>query len=92
MNRPVKLSHLNGEEPNLPGKFTHLDQYSGKTLLLRANNKLWGVRNDPTLGWSRWLKEGLEIIGIPGDHEAILFGPRAKKVAEIIQAQLDQAS
>jgi surfactin family lipopeptide synthetase A len=90
MNRPVKSKLIDPATEMKRKDFSHLDQYQGKTLLLRAKNSLWGVRNDPSLGWGRWIKMGLEIISIPGDHEAILFGPRAKKVAGIIQDHLNQ--
>jgi len=69
---------------------SHLDQYQEKTVLFRAHNKPWGVGDGSSLGWGIWIKKDLEIVDPPGDHEAILFGPRPGNTACLIQNYLDQ--
>jgi thioesterase domain-containing protein len=44
-----------------------------------------------SLGWEEWCRGKLKVIVTPGDHEAILFGPRLPIVAGILQACLDSA-
>ncbi len=90
MNKPVKASMKSSQSDDMRNDYCHLDQYQGKVTLLRAQKGLLGVQPDSSLGWSKYIKNNLEIIGIPGDHEAILFGPRAEKVARIIQHSIDQ--
>jgi amino acid adenylation domain-containing protein len=65
--------------------------YSGKVVLLRAKQKLPGVRWDPTLGWSSWFHSPIDVQVVPGEHESILFGPRIAKVASILNDYLGEA-
>jgi thioesterase domain-containing protein len=66
--------------------------YSGAVILLRARQGLLGARDDPTLGWSTWLKRPVEVQQVPGDHESILFGPRIPGVAAILNGYLERAT
>jgi len=66
--------------------------YAGDVTLIRASKGLLGVYPDRSLGWEEWCRGKLEIIETPGDHEAILFGPRLPAVAKILQHCLDRAS
>ena len=59
--------------------------FSGKVVLLRAKQRLPGVRWDPTMGWGGYLKSPPEVQVVPGEHESILFGPRIAKVAGILK-------
>jgi amino acid adenylation domain-containing protein len=65
--------------------------YSGKVVLLRAGESLLGAKRDPTQGWGSLLRGPLEVQVVPGDHEAILFGPRIPGVARILNDYLEQA-
>jgi thioesterase domain-containing protein len=65
--------------------------YSGKVVLLRAQQEVPGVRQDPTRGWGSWLRHPLEVQIVPGEHESILFGPRLAKVASILKDDLEKA-
>ncbi len=65
--------------------------YSGKMVLLRAQQEMPGVRRDPTLGWSSWFRHPVDVQIVPGEHESILFGPRIPKVANILNNYLEQA-
>ena len=64
----------------------------GDITLVQASKGLLGVYPDRGLGWEEWCRGKLEIIESPGDHEAILFGPRLPAVAKILQHCLDRAS
>jgi amino acid adenylation domain-containing protein len=63
--------------------------YSGDITLIRASQGLLGVKPDHSLGWDKWCHGKLQVIITPGDHEAILFGPRLPVVAKILQRCLD---
>lgn len=63
--------------------------YDGDITLIRASQGLLGVRSDHSLGWDKWCRGKLQVIITPGDHEAILFGPRLPVVAKILQHCLD---
>jgi acyl-coenzyme A synthetase/AMP-(fatty) acid ligase/thioesterase domain-containing protein/acyl carrier protein len=65
--------------------------YSGKVVLLRARQGIMGVRHNASLGWDSYLSPPPEVQVIPGDHEAILFGPRLPKVAAILKDCLQRA-
>jgi thioesterase domain-containing protein len=70
---------------------TQYRDYSGKVVLLRAQQEVLGVRRDPTLGWGSWLHCPLEVQVVPGEHESILFGPRIPRVASLLNDYLEQA-
>jgi aspartate racemase len=64
--------------------------YNGDITLIRASQGLLGVHPDHSLGWEKWCLGKLQVITTPGDHEAILFGPRLPVVAGILQSCLDE--
>ena len=64
---------------------------NAEVVLLRAKRGLLGVKRDHSLGWRKLFDDKLHVQEVPGDHEAILFGPRIRKVAQVIQGYLDKA-
>jgi thioesterase domain-containing protein len=66
------------------------ESYDGNVLLIRANKGLLGVEYDPKLGWGETFTGNFEICTVPGDHEAILFGPRSQHVAEQLKNYFDK--
>jgi thioesterase domain-containing protein len=65
--------------------------YDGKVLLIRARKGLLGIHRDPMMGWGEVLSEDFQVCMVPGDHEAILFGPRSKYVADRLNDYLASA-
>jgi len=64
--------------------------YPGRVVLFRAQKSLLGVQQDPSIGWGEIIQD-LEVCYLPGDHEALLFGPRSRAVAEKITEVLERA-
>jgi thioesterase domain-containing protein/acyl carrier protein len=62
--------------------------YDGEVLLVRAEKGFLGIRRDPMMGWGEVFSSDLEVCMVPGDHEAMLFGPRSKYVAERLTSYL----
>jgi len=67
------------------------DKINATVVLLRAKRGLLGVKKDRSLGWHKVFDRKLVVQEVPGDHEAILFGPRIRKVADLIQEYLNKA-
>ncbi len=64
------------------------EDYDGKVLLVRARKSLLGIHRDPMMGWGEVFSNNFEVCMVPGDHEAILFGPRSKYVADKLNSYL----
>jgi thioesterase domain-containing protein len=68
--------------------------YGGRVVLFQAED--WnfdpGFRYAPdlTFGWGKWVRGGLEIIPVPGDHKSMLDEPAVSKVAERMRDFLKQ--
>jgi amino acid adenylation domain-containing protein len=60
-------------------------------VLIRAKRGLMGVQQDHSLGWQQVFGDKLSVVDVPGDHEAILFGPRIVHIGKLIQDLLDRA-
>lgn len=65
-----------------PGKF------DGKTLLIRARDplpRIEGQEDFPAqpgdLGWGSWIRKGLSIVTIPGNHVSVIARPYVKELA-----------
>ncbi|MCJ7695391.1 MAG: AMP-binding protein, partial [Anaerolineaceae bacterium] len=67
------------------------DEINVNVVLLRAKRGLLGVKKDRSLGWFKIFGRKLTVQEVPGDHEAILFGPRIRKVGHLIQEYLNKA-
>jgi len=69
--------------------------YSEQAILFRADEQLplewWFDPRDPLLGWAEPIAGGLEVQGIPGNHENIFNEPYVRVLAEKLQACLEQA-
>jgi aspartate racemase len=62
--------------------------YEGEVLLVRAEKGFLGIRRDPMMGWGEVFSSDFEVCMVPGDHEAMLFGPRSKYVADKLTSYL----
>jgi phthiocerol/phenolphthiocerol synthesis type-I polyketide synthase D len=47
---------------------------------------------DPSLRWSTYLRNGLEVVPLPGEHKEILRPPNVEVAAREIAASLDRAA
>ncbi|MGZ6346703.1 MAG: thioesterase domain-containing protein, partial [Anaerolineales bacterium] len=79
-----KVGKVRSSQPSTMDAQQYRD-YSGKVILLRAKQRLPGVRWDPSMGWGNCLQTPPEVQVVPGEHESILFGPRIVKVAGILK-------
>ena len=66
-------------------------QLKSPIVLIRAKRGLMGVHKDHSLGWWQVFGDNLTVVDVPGDHEAILFGPRIIHIGKVIQELLDRA-
>lgn len=66
-------------------------QIKSPIVLIRAKRGLMGVQKDHSLGWRQIFGDKLSVVDVPGDHEAILFGPRVVHIGKVIQELLDRA-
>jgi len=92
VNVPQEIDHDVDKEPIcFEGSDYSPEIYDGKVLLIRAEKGLLGIHPYPDLGWGKILTGDFKICEVPGDHEAILFGPRARYVAERLNFYLNAA-
>ncbi len=66
--------------------------YAGKVVMFRALDSEDGVSViiDPDLGWKPYLKKGLTIYDVPGDHLGILLEPNVGAIGNQIKLLLDR--
>jgi thioesterase domain-containing protein len=65
--------------------------YDGRLLLVRAHTRPLFRSLDHDLGWSRLVKNALDIRVVPGNHANMLTEPQVRYVAEILSAELTSA-
>ncbi len=93
-NRANELKKANLKEKHQVGYQSFSGGYEdihADVALFRAKRGLIGVVKDHSLGWQGVFGERVEVIEVPGDHEAILFGPRIEKIGRLIQSCLVRA-
>jgi thioesterase domain-containing protein/acyl carrier protein len=66
-------------------------EYDGRVALFRAEKQPLGIRPDPAMGWGPFLNGDVEIHSVPGFHDSILFGPRVKRLASMLNECLARA-
>jgi thioesterase domain-containing protein/acyl carrier protein len=81
-----RTSGANQKEDDFP-----FHQIKSPIALIRAKRGLMGVHKDHSLGWRQVFGDNLTVVDVPGDHEAILFGPRIIHIGKVIQELLDRA-
>lgn len=64
--------------------------YAGKAILLQADRGEAVDAADPTLGWSNWVRGGIELSWLPGDHMAIVQEPNVPVLAQKLRTILDR--
>ncbi|GAC1464696.1 MAG: hypothetical protein NVSMB9_03630 [Isosphaeraceae bacterium] len=66
--------------------------YPGSALLFRARDASHQTALGPSLGWSRFLQEGITTYDIPGDHAGILKAPGVEMIAQTLRTQIKKTS
>jgi thioesterase domain-containing protein len=68
-----------------------LHLYPGRVALFKASEELEGTSPDPTLGWSQWAVEGVEVHVVPGNHANMVYQPHVEVLAEKLRDCLNHA-
>jgi hypothetical protein len=64
--------------------------YSGRVAVIRPIGSFWGL-DDPSLGWSGVVRDGLEIRKIPVYPKGMLVEPFVQRLAQELSACLKEA-
>jgi amino acid adenylation domain-containing protein len=67
-----------------------LHRYPGQITLFKAGEELAGPASDPTLGWSEWAAEGVDVHVVPGNHATMVYKPHVEVLAEKLRACLNR--
>jgi len=68
-----------------------LHLYPGRLTLFKAGEELAVTSADPTLGWSQWATEAVEVHVVPGNHASMVYQPHVEILAEKLRDCLDHA-
>jgi len=68
-----------------------LHLYPGRVTLFKASEELEGTSPDPTLGWSAWAVEEVEVYVVPGNHANMVYKPHVEGLAEKLRDCLNRA-
>ncbi len=70
-----------------------LKPYPGKITLIRGLNPAVAVAEpeDPTLEWSQFSPQAVQVYTIPGDHQNLIYPPYVDKLAEVLAFCISQA-
>lgn len=68
-----------------------LHRYPGRVTLFKAGEELAESSPDPTLGWSEWTVEEVEVHVVPGNHANMVYEPHVKGLAEKLRDGLNHA-
>jgi thioesterase domain-containing protein len=63
--------------------------YPGRLTLFRARTRPLLHSQSADLGWSEWVRGGVEILSIPGHHASILKEPSVQVLASHLQSAVD---
>lgn len=105
--RTAKVAELLARDEPIPSELRneHLDTnfteaaaryrlrpWSGRVLLMRAQKLAFVFRTlDETYGWSS-VVEHLEVIEVPGDHNTVMLGPSAARLADALGTAIERAA
>jgi thioesterase domain-containing protein len=69
------------------------EPWRGKALLFRADQVDYYYRaGGPTYGWDKTVLGGIEIIPVPGDHNSIMLGANAARIAHRLEQAIDEVT
>ena len=64
--------------------------YAGRITFFKASETLENTPSDPTMGWSDWARDGVEVHIVPGNHANLMYEPHvevlARKLTECLNA------
>jgi thioesterase domain-containing protein len=67
--------------------------WPGKALLFRAEQIDYYYRaGGPAYGWDKTVLGGVEVIPIPGNHDSIMLGANAARIARRLGQAIDEVS
>lgn len=68
--------------------------FSGQLTLIRPSGEKELAHNispdDDTLGWSKWVSEGVQVKFVPGMHQTMLLPPNVEEAAIAIQSAINE--
>lgn len=65
-------------------------QYEGGMILFRAREQpATGWASDLDFGWSRWVRGGVEVQTVPGNHDTVIAEPNVRELGSRLRAQID---
>jgi thioesterase domain-containing protein len=67
-----------------------LHHYPGRVTLFKAREDLSGTGSHPTLGWSDWADDGVEVHEVPGNHASMVYEPHVEILAKKLTACIDR--
>ena len=62
--------------------------YPGRVLLVLAHEETAGYSSDPASDWRRLGTAGVDVLELPGDHDAILAEPHVRELADQLRELL----
>jgi aspartate racemase len=65
--------------------------YAGNAILFRATLRDPRGRQGLFLGWERFVRGGIEVLEIPGEHSSLVREPGVAVVAAILRERIDRA-
>jgi len=69
-----------------------MPEYPGKIYLFRAMDQSYYLKDPILYGWDKYVKGGVEVLDIPGEHSRIFAPPNDKYFADSLQNCLNQTS
>ncbi len=69
-----------------------LPEYPGKLHLFRAMDQSFYLKDPILYGWDKYVKGGVEVLDIPGEHSKIFAPPNDKYFSYTLQKCLNQTS
>jgi thioesterase domain-containing protein len=87
----IKIIHTEARKDGLAIKNFELKPYPRTMTLFRGDYLSPWQRNDPDLGWNRWVTGDLSIIRVPGMHGNIVVEPQVQVLASRLNDCLHNA-
>jgi non-ribosomal peptide synthetase component F/thioesterase domain-containing protein len=87
----MKIIHTEAKKDGEAVENVELKSYSRKMTLFRGDYLSPWQRNDPDLGWNRWVSGSLDIIRVPGMHGNIVVEPQVQVLAKRLDESLKKA-
>ncbi len=71
---------------------THQTQpYAGRVVLFRTRGHPFLCSFDPQFGWGPLVRQGVEVVNVPGAHERIFMEPHVRTLSALFRTALEKA-